>query len=269
MSAVFEQTSLRDPDVLFRIVNRVAIITLNRPAALNALSHSMIHELLELVERCRVDQDIVALVLRGAGEKSFCAGGDVRALYEMRQRNDNGWQSFFIDEYRLDYTLYHFSKPVVALLDGIVMGGGMGLGQGAWLRVVTERTKMAMPETRIGFVPDVGATHFLGQMPTEMELYVGLTGVTLSGAEALHFGLADLCVPFEWLGSFEERLMRIVTADASAIDLMRALRTVFEPPCNIVPHAGLAVFAPLIKRHFERRSTVECIVASMRPRSRT
>jgi enoyl-CoA hydratase/carnithine racemase len=264
MSAVLEQQRAAEPDVLFRVVNRVAIVTLNRPAALNALSHEMVRELAVLIERCRADSEIVAVVLRGAGAKGFCAGGDVRALYAMRERNESGWQQFFIDEYRLDYALHQFPKPVVALLDGITMGGGMGLGQAARLRIVTERTKMAMPETRIGFLPDVGATRFLSVMPAEVELYVGLTGVTLTGAEALHVGLADLCVPSEWLDTFEERLLRIATADASADELLRALRTVFEPPCNIVPHAGLGAFAQLILRHFDRRSGVERIVATLR-----
>ena len=184
-----------EPAILFRVLNRVAIITLNRPTALNALSHPMVRELAVLFERCRTDDGIVAVVLRGAGEKGFCAGGDVRELYRMKTRGETGWQAFFVDEYRLDYALHTFPKPVVALLDGITMGGGMGLGQAARLRVVTERTKIAMPETRIGFLPDVGATHFLAVMPVEVELYVGLTGVTLSGADAVRLQLADLCVP--------------------------------------------------------------------------
>ncbi|MEM5341493.1 enoyl-CoA hydratase/isomerase family protein [Paraburkholderia azotifigens] len=264
MSAVLEQEAMHEPDVLFRVVNRVAIVTLNRPAALNALSHDMVRELAVLIEQCRDDSGIVAVVLRGAGTKGFCAGGDVRALHGMRQRNESGWQQFFIDEYRLDYALHTFPKPVVALLDGIAMGGGMGLGQAARLRIVTERTKIAMPETRIGFLPDVGATRFLSVMPAEIELYVGLTGVTLTGADALLFRLADLCVPSEWLDTFEERLLRIDTADVAAGDLLRALRTVFEPPCNIVPHAGLGAFTQLMMRHFDRRSGIERIVATLR-----
>jgi enoyl-CoA hydratase/carnithine racemase len=249
-----------EPAILFRVLNRVAIITLNRPGALNALSHPMVRELAALLERCRTDEGIVAVVLRGAGEKGFCAGGDVRELYRMKTRGETGWQAFFIDEYRLDYALHTFPKPVVALLDGITMGGGMGLGQAARLRVVTERTKIAMPETRIGFLPDVGATHFLAVMPVEVELYVGLTGVTLSGADAVRLQLADLCVPAEWLASFEERLQRMPTDG----ELLPALRAVFEPPCNVVPHAALGSFTQLILRHFDPRSSVERTVATLR-----
>ncbi|AOJ83305.1 enoyl-CoA hydratase [Burkholderia savannae] len=247
-------------DVQMRVVNRVALITLNRPAALNALSHDMVRELAALLERCRDDRSIVAVVLRGAGDKGFCAGGDVRALYRMAKAGGRGWLPFFVDEYRLDYAIHTFPKPVVALMDGITMGGGMGLAQGAALRVSTERSKIAMPETRIGFVPDVGATHFLAQLPVELSLFVGLTGATLSGADALVAKLADLSVPSSWLDTFETRLER---ADWAG-DALRALRAVFEPPCNVVPHAALDSQMPWIVRHFDKRSGVERIVATLR-----
>ncbi|MCC8397168.1 enoyl-CoA hydratase/isomerase family protein [Paraburkholderia sp. MMS20-SJTR3] len=247
-------------EILFRVVNRVAIITLNRPAALNALSHAMVRELAMLVEHCRADSGIVALVLRGAGDKGFCAGGDVREVHRLATANDPRWLAFFVDEYRLDYALQTFPKPVVALLDGIAMGGGMGLGQGARLRVVTERSRLAMPETRIGLLPDVGASHFLNVMPAELALYVALTGATLGGADAVRLKLADLCVPSDWLASFEERLQRM-PHDGEPV---RALRAVFEPPCNIVPHPPLAALTQPILRHFDRRSGVERIVATLR-----
>jgi enoyl-CoA hydratase/carnithine racemase len=259
-SAVPDTGVEAEREILFRVVNRVAIITLNRPAALNALSHAMVRELAALVEQCRTDSSIVALVLKGAGAKGFCAGGDVREVHSLVQNGDHRWLTFFIDEYRLDYALHMFPKPVVALLDGISMGGGMGLGQAARLRIVTERSKIAMPETRIGFLPDVGATRFLNVMQAEVELYVGLTGATLSGADALRLQLADLCVPADWLASFETRLQRM-SHDG---DLMAALRGVFEPPCNIVPHAALGAFTQLILKHFDRRSSIERIVATLR-----
>lgn len=253
----------QEPNVNFRVVNHVAIISLNRPSALNALSHEMILELARIFERCRVDDDIVAVVLRGAGERAFCAGGDVRALQAMVLFGESEWLQFFVDEYRLDYTIHTFPKPVVALLDGITMGGGMGLGQGACLRVVTERTKMAMPETRIGLLPDVGATRFLAAMPIELELYVGLTGVTLSGGDACYCKLADACVPSQWLLSFEERLLHTAIPDKDG-RVLSALRKVFEPPDNVVlPHSPLSELVPLVTRHFAERATVEEIVASI------
>ncbi|GAB3628400.1 3-hydroxyisobutyryl-CoA hydrolase [Pandoraea terrae] len=251
-----------DADVLFRVVNRVAVISLNRPTALNALSHGMVITLATLFERCRNDDEIVAVVLRGNGDKAFCAGGDVRALHEKVKSGSSEWLQFFVDEYQLNYVIHTFPKPVVALLDGITMGGGMGLGQGAKLRVVTNRTRMAMPETRIGLFPDVGATRFLSAMPVELELYVGLTGVTLSGASALLCNLADVCVPPEWLATFEDRLQCMpVYADHGGA--MAALRRVFEPPVNVVAHAALSDVLPLVTRHFNACWTVEEIVASL------
>jgi enoyl-CoA hydratase/carnithine racemase len=250
---------------LFRVVNRVAIVTLNRPAALNALSYSMVREMAALLERVRSDDRIVALVLHGAGPKGFCAGGDVRGLYRLanlgERDGEDGWLQFFIDEYRLDHALHTFPKPIVALLDGVTMGGGMGLRQAARLRVATTRTKIAMPETRIGMVPDVGATNFLAAMPLETELYVGLTGVTLSGADAVACGLADLCVPGEWLDDFEVRLEQMTIQD----DVLSALRTVFAPMASdSTPKATLPAYTPLICRHFDRRAGVDQIVTTLR-----
>ncbi|MEM5316606.1 enoyl-CoA hydratase/isomerase family protein [Paraburkholderia sp. JHI869] len=250
--------------VLYRVVNRVAIVTLNRPAALNALSHAMVRELATLLERVRTDDDIVALVLEGAGPKGFCAGGDVRAIYQLAREKAregaNGWQQFFVDEYRLDFALHTFSKPLVALLDGVTMGGGMGLGQAAALRVATSRTKIAMPETRIGLLPDVGATHFLAKMPVELALYVGLTGAMLSGADAVHCGLADACVPGEWLDGYEARLL----AAQWSSDVHANLREVFVAPCHEANDGALASFTPLIVRHFDHRLRVEQIVSTLR-----
>ncbi|WP_321844409.1 enoyl-CoA hydratase/isomerase family protein [Paraburkholderia bannensis] len=253
-------------DVLFRVVNRVAIVTLNRPAALNALSHAMVREIAVLLERVRRDDAIVALVLEGAGPKGFCAGGDVRAIDRLARAGerlgDDGWQQFFVDEYRLDYALHTFEKPLVALLDGVTMGGGMGLGQAAALRVATSRTKIAMPETRIGLLPDVGATHFLAKMPVEMELYVGLTGAMLNGADALYCKLADVCVPGEWLDGYEARLAQ-THFDGNVRD---SLRRVFDAPCQDAQAnaSTLSQHAALIAKHFNRRARVFEIVASLR-----
>ncbi|QBR00551.1 enoyl-CoA hydratase/isomerase family protein [Paraburkholderia pallida] len=251
-------------EVLFRVVNRVAIVTLNRPAALNALSHAMVREIAVLLERVRHDDTLVALVLEGAGPKGFCAGGDVRAIDRLARAGErlgeNGWQQFFVDEYRLDYALHTFEKPLVALLDGVTMGGGMGLGQAAALRVATTRTKIAMPETRIGMLPDVGATHFLAKMPVETELYVGLTGVLLTGADALHCDLADLCVPGEWLDGYEARLAQASFEGG----VLEALHGVFGAPSYQPEASALAGHAALIARHFEHRAHVEQIVRTLR-----
>ncbi|NIE68313.1 enoyl-CoA hydratase/isomerase family protein [Burkholderia sp. Ax-1719] len=264
VTASAQASEQAEQDVQFRVVNRVAIITLNRPAALNALSHAMVRDIAVLLERVRRDDAIVALVLEGAGPKGFCAGGDVRAIERLARAGerlgDAGWQQFFVDEYRLDYALHTFEKPLVALLDGVTMGGGMGLGQAAALRVATSRTKIAMPETRIGLLPDVGATHFLARMPVETELYVGLTGALLNGADALHCNLADLCVPGEWLDGYEARLAQ-THFDGNVRD---TLRRVFDAPCQDAMPGALAAHGALIAKHFSRRLHVVDIVASLR-----
>ncbi|RQZ89685.1 enoyl-CoA hydratase/isomerase family protein [Burkholderia cepacia] len=247
------------PEVMFRVVNRVALITLSRPAAFNPRSHGMVRELAALLERCRNNDGVVAVVLRGTGENGFSAVDDVRALYDMAAQRD-AWLPFFVDKYRLGCTVHTFPKPIVTLMDCPTMCGGMGLVQGAALRVATERSKIALTGTRIGLVPDLGAMHFLSRMPVELELYVGLTGAPLSGADTLSTRLADLCVPSSWLGTFETRIEH---ANWNG-DLLAVLRKVFEPPCNVVPHAALDSRMTWIARHFDRRSTVARIVATLK-----
>ncbi|WP_126227702.1 enoyl-CoA hydratase/isomerase family protein [Burkholderia ambifaria] len=255
-----------DAEVLFRVVNRIAIVTLNRPQSLNALTLPMIRTLSDVLEHVRDDDAIAALIIEGAGEKGFCAGGDVRTLYEQARHGDKlgemGWQRFFAEEYRLDYELHTFEKPVVALLDGITMGGGMGLGQAANLRITTTRTKMAMPETRIGLLPDVGATHFLAAMPPQMALYLGLTGATLGGIDAVRVGLADACVPVDALIDLDEQLLR-VRFDG---DVLASLRAMLTGSADLQSNStsALAPFSSLIMRHFEPGANVADVITSLR-----
>ncbi|GAB2899152.1 enoyl-CoA hydratase/isomerase family protein [Paraburkholderia jirisanensis] len=269
MSSMLEETkqTYEESTVLFRVVNRVAIVTLNRATALNALSHDMVKALSGVLHRCRTDDGIVAVVLRASGEKAFCAGGDVRELYHRVRNHDRTWLEFFIDEYRLDYAVHKFQKPVVAIVDGVTMGGGMGLAQGAWLRVATERTRMAMPETRIGLIPDVGASSFMARMPVEMALYVALTGVSLNGADALRWNLADVLVPSGWLGEFEDRLANVSRAEldpAFPDRLKRSLRAVFDAAADKVRGESTFSLSPLIKHYFNPRLDVGNIVMSLR-----
>lgn len=265
-SPVAQSTLDASSSVLFRVVNRVAIVTLSRPKALNALSHDMILILGAILRRCRDDDEVVAVVLRGAGDKAFCAGGDVRSLYEKALNKDRSWVQFFADEYRLDYAIHKFPKPVIALLDGITMGGGMGLSQGARLRVATERSKLAMPETRIGLVPDVGASHFLSRLPAGTALYLALSGTTLSGPEAVALGLADVCVTSEWLHNFEERL---VATPRSRLDLAvpdvlyRSLHMVFGAGPQAETECLVTRLLPAINAHFQPSKAVTEIVQSL------
>lgn len=249
--------------MLFRVVNRVAIISLNRPQALNALSHEMVGELTRLFERCRSDSGIVAIVLRGIGDKAFCAGGDVRGLHGMVARGESTWLDFFVDEYKLDYMIHTFPKPVVVMLDGVTIGGRMGLGQGAQFPVVTERTKMATPEAWIGLPPDVGATRFLAAMPSELALYVGLTGTLLTGGDALHCNLADVWVPSQCLASLEERLAQMIVPETGD-QVLSTIRGLFQVPGSDVPqHSPLRELAPLVARQFTEDATLEEVIASL------
>ncbi len=190
---------MSDPEVLFDTLEaragRIGVATLNRPDALNSLNLEMIDALYARFQEWRADPDIVLVILRGAGDRAFCAGGDVRRLYETIIECDYGPNpyavEFFTHEYRLDYLIHTFPRPVLCFGDGIVMGGGMGLMTGASHRVVTERTRMAMPEITIGLYPDVGGTWFLNRMPPGAGLFLGLTGASINAGDALYTGLAD------------------------------------------------------------------------------
>lgn len=244
--------------LLVEIRNHVAHLTLNRPAALNALSHAMITGLAELFSRWVVDDNIKAVVMRGAGEKAFCAGGDIRALREAALQPGHLYRQFFIDEYRLDYQLHRFVKPVVCILDGIVMGGGMGISQGSGYRIVGPRTKMAMPETAIGLFPDVGGSFFLSQSP--VGLYLALTGQTITGAEAMYAKLADRHCSSEAISQLLKEMDHVQWSKNAAHDvgeLVAALPTLSEEVTS------LELLKPAIDRHFVPGFTVAEMVDSL------
>jgi enoyl-CoA hydratase/carnithine racemase len=178
-------------DILCEIRNHIAYITLNRPKALNALSFEMIGELRPLLEGFARNELVNAVLIRGAGEKAFCAGGDIRAIYDSYRSASSLHVDFFAAEYPLDYLLRCYPKPYIALVDGIAMGGGMGVAQGSRLRIAGDRTRMAMPEVGIGFFPDVGASYFLSRLAGSLGLYLALTGAQIRAADALYVGLAD------------------------------------------------------------------------------
>ena len=178
-------------EVLAEVRNHIGHLTLNRPAGLNAITLQMVRSLSAQLQAWAEDPQVYAVVLRGAGDKAFCAGGDIRSLYDSFKNGDTLHQDFFVEEYALDLAIHHYRKPVVALMDGFVLGGGMGLVQGADLRVVTERSRLAMPEVAIGYFPDVGGSYFLPRIPGELGIYLGVTGVQIRAADALYCGLAD------------------------------------------------------------------------------
>ena len=195
-----------DPAVLSEVVGSIGLITLNRPKALNALSLPMVQALLATLRAWRDDPAVIAVAIRGSNKVGrpgtpealfggFCAGGDIRFFHQAALAGDAALDTFFTDEYTLNHLIHNYPKPYIAFMDGIVMGGGMGISQGASLRIVTENTKMAMPETGIGLFPDVGGGYFLSRCPGHVGEYLALTGDTISGAQAVAWGLADVCVP--------------------------------------------------------------------------
>ena len=181
----------------------VGLITLNRPEALNALTLQMVNRLSAVLSEWRDDPSIEAVAIRGNNKQgpfgAFCAGGDIRFFHDAAITKDPSLEQFFTAEYRLNHLIDNYPKPYIAFMDGVVMGGGMGLSQGANLRIVSERTKMAMPETKIGLFPDVGGGYFLSRCPGASGEYLALSGQMLTGDEALAVGLADALAATESL----------------------------------------------------------------------
>lgn len=187
--------SSTEPLVITEVQGRVGLITLNRPKALNALSLGMIRGLTAALLAWREDPAVLAVAIRGVNKEgpfgAFCAGGDIRFFHQAALAGNPELEDFFTEEYALNHLIHTYPKPYIAFMDGICMGGGMGISQGASLRVVTERSKLAMPETNIGLFPDVGGGYFLSRCAGHLGEYLGLSGRMLQGREALSAGLAD------------------------------------------------------------------------------
>lgn len=202
--------SVYTSDVLHEQKNGLGFITLNRPKALNALSLEMVRELTHALLMWQDDPQVKAVVIRGSHKEgvfgSFCAGGDIRYFHRAALAGAPSLEDFFTEEYNLNHVIQKYPKPYIAFMDGIVMGGGMGLSQGAALRVVTERTNMAMPETHIGLFPDVGGGYFLSRCAGAMGEYLALTGQQLRGGESLHVGLSDVMAASDTLPVLWEAL---------------------------------------------------------------
>ncbi|MEV7610596.1 enoyl-CoA hydratase/isomerase family protein [Microbacterium sp. NPDC089320] len=193
--------------VLVRTEGALGRLTLNRPEAINALDFGMVQEITRALERWRNDTDVQIVLIDGEGERGMCAGGDVRGLHAqiVAGRSEEAAE-FFRAEYALNAMIAEYAKPVVTVADGITMGGGVGLSGHAAIRIVTERSKLAMPETRIGFTPDVGGTWLLGRAPGRFGEYFGLTGAAMNGADAVLLGFADHFVPSDRLDALREAL---------------------------------------------------------------
>ena len=246
-------------EVLCEIRNHVAILTLNRPSALNALSLEMIVRLRELLVEQAADAQAYAVLIRGAGDKAFCAGGDVRALYQSVKDSRTLHREFLIREYPLDYLLHFYPKPYVALMDGITMGGGMGIAQGSPLRIVGDGTRIAMPEVAIGFFPDVGAGYFLSRLPGALGMYLALTGVQIRGADALYGQLADVYLAPAAIASLIADLDQLRWGDDPRADLRQFIHS---RAAHGLAAPTLSALRPGIDRHFSH-SSVPAILDSL------
>jgi enoyl-CoA hydratase len=181
-------------DILFERKGRLGLITMNRPKALNALTHEMSLALDRQLKLWATDPKIAAVAIVGAGDRAFCAGGDIRALYQSGPKGELT-QEFYWNEYRMNRRIFRYPKPYVALMNGITMGGGVGVSAPGRFRVVTEKTLLAMPETGIGLFPDVGASYYLSHMPGQFGIYLGLTGNRIQAADILYTGFATDFAP--------------------------------------------------------------------------
>ncbi|HKS19705.1 MAG TPA: enoyl-CoA hydratase/isomerase family protein [Bradyrhizobium sp.] len=205
-----------EPDLIARREGFAGIIRLNRPKAINAVTLEMFRDIDKALDAFEADPEVSVIALEGAGERGLCAGGDIRSLWESSKANGDLGKILWREEYLLNARIAKFPKPYVAFMDGIVMGGGVGLSAHGSHRVVTERTKLAMPEVGLGFFPDVGGTWLLSRAPGEIGTYFGLTGQTMNGADAIHARFADAVVPSAKLAALRDALTKVRPGTTSA-----------------------------------------------------
>jgi enoyl-CoA hydratase len=215
-------------EVLSRVEEGVGFVTLNRPKAINSLNQGMVDGLSAVLADWEQNAEVGAVVLSGAGERGLCAGGDVVAIYHSARADGVAARRFWRDEYLLNGQIGRFSKTYVSLMDGIVMGGGVGVGAHANTRVVTDTSKIAMPEVGIGFIPDVGGAYLLSRAPGSLGLHAALTGAPFSGADAIALGFADHFVPHDKLDTFSAAIV------ADGVDAALAAHAVEPPPSDLV-----------------------------------
>ena len=238
----------------------IGFIALNRPKALNALSTPMLHAIHRALEAWRDDPLVLAVVVYSPHPRAFCAGGDIRFLYQSAKAGEHAViNEFFTDEYRLNHAIFTYPKPYIALLNGVVMGGGMGISQGArhtgGVRVVTGSTKMAMPETRIGLFPDVGVSWFLARTPGAIGRYLAATGATIDAADALYAGLADTCMEDDALAGLADTLKE--KTFATGADVVRFVEAQGRPDAGKA--SDLERNRLFIDKHFASGNGAACL----------
>ncbi|MBY7144278.1 enoyl-CoA hydratase/isomerase family protein [Virgibacillus sp. NKC19-3] len=251
-------------DVLFSTSeNGIATITLNQPKAINALTYHMLVPIRQKLMTWDQDDTVRIVILQGAGSKGFCAGGDIKTLYQARKQQQDALQAaeqFFAEEYKTDLLISQFSKPIIACLDGVVMGGGVGLSYGASHRIITERTKWSMPEMNIGFFPDVGAAYFLNKAPGYTGRYLALTASILRAADVLYINGADRFIPSNRLEDLLKELEKINWHTENTGEKLQHLLDKYTS--HPEENGELANVQAKIDRHFSY-DTVEKIIASL------
>ncbi|WIT11309.1 enoyl-CoA hydratase/isomerase family protein [Paucibacter sediminis] len=249
-----------DGQILAEVNGCLGLITLNRAPALNALSLAMIRDITALLKAWADTPAIQAVVVLGAGREgkpaAFCAGGDIRFFHQAALAGDSALEDFFTEEYALNHLIHHYPKPYIALMDGVVMGGGMGISQGAKLRVLTEHSKLAMPETNIGLFPDVGGGWFLSQCPGHVGEWLALTGQPIAAGDAIELGLGDVFVQSSDLPAIIQAYRQGEQHSAEHV-----VATVMER-ADLAPAPDHLELRPRIDEHFSK-PTVAAIMASL------
>lgn len=218
-----------EPQTLIEPMGSIGRIRLNRPKALNSLTLTMVRDIEAALDAFEADPQIAAVLITGEGERGLCAGGDIRMIYDSGKAGSDEPATFWREEYRMNARFGRYSKPYVAIMDGIVMGGGVGVSVYGSHRIVTERTRLAMPETGIGFFPDIGASWFLTRQQNELGTYAALTGEQLAAGDAIAFGLADSYVPSDRMPALIEKLSHL-PASASRANVSAVVAAFAEAP---------------------------------------
>lgn len=243
-------------DVILERRGSAGIIRLNRPRALNSLTLGMVRAIAEALDHFSADADVATVVMAGEGERGFCAGGDIRALHESGRDGTPAAENFWREEFRLNHRIATYPKPYVVLMDGITMGGGVGLSSHGRHRVVTERTRFAMPETGIGYFPDVGATWLLPRAPGEIGIWIGLTGLEVGAADVIYAGLADVQVSAFQLPELVDTLAGLSRA-ASHRDVDAVMKNLSDDPGK----GSLRENSDMIQRTFRSSKVSEILLA--------
>jgi len=243
-------------EVLFSRAGPLGLILLNRPQALNALNWPMCTAIHAQLDAWRDDAGVRAVVVRGAGDRAFCAGGDVIGIRNAGLAGSSDWENFFHDEYRMNHAIATYPKPYIALVDGIFMGGGVGVSVHGPIRVATEKTLFAMPETGIGLIPDVGGTHFMPRLPGQTGMYLALSGDRLKAGDCVALNVCTHFVPSTRIDALVEAL---ADGDLSSLPAIGALIGRFADDAGPAP---VAAHRAEIDRYFDGES-VEAIVAAL------